>query len=570
MLAAMPDPTRSEWVVTNSEAIAPHAMVTADRGVAVDAALDVLREGGNAVDAAVTTAFVMGVAEPALSGIGGVAAMVIRMSDGRETVIDGSGLAPRAAGPKMFELEASQSGKGMYGWPAVVGDANNVGYRSVGVPGMVAAMSLALERYGTIDLRRAVEPAIALARSGVVMDIHLTNTLATSADRLWRFAASKRTYFKADGLPLHPPTPLEGGGDRLVMSDLARSLEELGRHGADALYRGDLARAIVGDVRANGGILELDDLAAYKARELEPLVTEHRGHHIATLPGCGGGITVVEALNILDRLGLPSIERRSARYLHLLAEAQRLAFRDRFELLADPDQVDAPFAELASRGHAERIRASIDPSRASGSDRGSAASDTAGQAAVPADVPHTTHLCVVDPSRMCVALTSTLGGAFGSSAVLGDTGVVLANVMTWFDPRPDRLNSIAGGKRILWAPSPGIASRDGAPRMVVGGSGGRRLISGVLQAIIDVIDHGDGAQASVNSWRVHDEGSGTLVDTRVPREIQAELASMGHKVVPTDDTIASPAFGRINAIVVEDDRFHGGVTRMRPSVAAGY
>jgi gamma-glutamyltranspeptidase / glutathione hydrolase len=536
-------------------------MVTADQPVATDAALRVLREGGNAVDAAVTAAFVMAVAEPALCGIGGVAAMVIRLPDGRETVIDGSGLASHAARPDMFDL-ADAGVKGMYGWPAVADDANNVGYRSVGVPGMVAAISLALERYGTIDLRRAVEPAAVLARDGLLVDIHLTNTLATYAERLWAFPASKRTFFKPSGLPLHPPAALEGGGDRLVQGDLARSLEAIRRDGADSFYRGELAHAIVDEVRRNGGILDLEDLGSYEARELVPLVTTHRGHRVATLTDVGGGITVVEALNVLEAIGLPAIDRWSARYMHLLAEAQRHAFKDRFELLADPAQTRAPFALVASAERAAEVSGRIDPQRVP--------AGAVPAAAIVPDVPHTTHLCVVDASRTCVSLTSTLGGAFGSAAVLGDTGILLANVMTWFDPRPGRLNSIAGGKRILWAPSPVIASLDGKPRLLVGGSGGRRLISGVLQTIVNVIDHGDGPQDAVSAWRVHDEGSGTLVDSRVPGELRDELALMGHNVVPVEETLASPAFGRLNAIAIDDDLLRAGVARMRPSTAAGY
>ncbi len=312
----MPDSTRSEWIIAKSEARAPRGMVAADHPAATDAGLEVLREGGNAIDAAVAAAFAMGVAEPALSGIGGVAVMVIRFPDGRETVIDGSGLAPRAATPDMFPLAPSSTAKGMYGWPAVVGDQNNVGYRSAGVPGMVAAMTLALERYGTIDLARATRPAADLARRGRDVDFHLTLTLATYAERLWPFPESKRTFYKENGLPLHPPTALEGGGDRLFMRDLARSLELIGRDGPAALYRGELALAIVDDVTRGGGILTREDLAGYRAREIAPLVTEHRGHRIATNPECGGGITVVEMLNILEQDELGRLDRSSAPYLH--------------------------------------------------------------------------------------------------------------------------------------------------------------------------------------------------------------------------------------------------------------
>jgi gamma-glutamyltranspeptidase/glutathione hydrolase len=429
---------------------------------------------------------------------------------------------------------------------------------------MVAAASLALERYGTIDLSRAVRPAVAAAREGIPMDLFHVLTFANYAERLWEFPESKRTFYKHGGLPLHPPTALEGGGDRLVQADLARSLEMIGRDGADAFYRGPLARAIVEDVRRGGGLLSLEELAAYEAREIAPLVIEHRGHRVATNPECGGGITMAEMLNIIDGFDLGGLDRRSARYMHLVGEACRRAFLDRFAFLGDPAHVDAPFARLASREHAERIRAEIDPARAT-PERGPSVA-----AKVTADVPHTTHLCVVDGSRMCVALTSTLGGAFGSSAVIRGTGILLANVMTWFDPRAGRPNSIAGGKRILWAPSPAIVSRDGEPRLVVGASGGRRLISAVAQTILNVVAHGDGPQDAVNGLRVHYEAGPMLVDTRVPRETRDELERMGHAVAPTEETIGSAAFGRLNAILVERDRLRGGVGRLRQSIAAGF
>jgi len=555
----MPDAARSEWVIEKTQPSAPRAMVTTDHPAATEAALQVLHDGGNAVDAAVTAAYVMGVVEPALSGIGGVAALVIRLPDGRETVIDGSGLAPRAAGPDMFRIAEGAEMRGMYGWPAVEGDANNVGYRSVGVPGMVAATALALGRYGTIPLSRAIAPAAELAARGLEVDLFVTLTFATYAERLWAYPESKRTFYKRDGLPLRPPTPLEGGGDKLVQTDLSRSLEAIARRGPEALYRGELAERIVDDVRLAGGILSLEDLASYEAREVAPLAIEHGGHLVATNPECGGGVTVAEMLNILDAFDLGALERGSAEYLHLLAVAARQAFADRFEHLGDPAHVAAPFERLTSREHADAVRADVRTGRAR----------PQVVAGVP-DVPNTTHMCVVDPSRMCVSLTSTLGGAFGSGAVIRGTGILLANVMTWFDPRPGRPSSIAGGKRILWAPSPAIVSRGGQPRFVVGGSGGRRLISGVAQAILNVVHHGDGPQAAVNGLRVHDEGSGTLVDTRASAQALEELARMGHRVVPTAETLTLASFGRVNGILIDGDRLLGGVPRLRASTAAGF
>ena len=191
-------------------------------------------------------------------------------------------------------------------------------------------------------------------------------------------------------------------------------------------------------------------------------------------------------------------------------------------------------------------------------------------AAAADDVAHTTHVSVVDERRMCVSLTSTLGGGFGSGVVARGTGIVLANVMTWFDPRPGRPNSIAPGKRILWAPAPSVVSRDGAPRLVVGAPGGRKLITAVLQSILNVLDHGDAPQEAVNGLRVHCEGPETWVDARMPAETRAQLAAMGHTVVVKEETLSSTWFGRPNAILIDGATLRGGVNRLKPSTAAGY
>lgn len=557
MLRVMPDGARSEWIITKTEAVAQRGMVTADRPEAAEAGVAVLRDGGNAVDAAVTAAFAVGVAEPATSGVGGVACMVIRFPDGFETFIDGSSTAPLAAHPQMFRVAPSGRG-GMYGWPATEDNENNVGYRSVGVPGMVSAMALALERYGTVSLRRAMAPAIDLAREGIEIDHSLALHFASYADRLWQYPETRRVFYKAGGLPPRPATGTEPA-DRMVQPELARSLEAISRGGPEMLYGGELGRAIVDAVRAHGGILTLEELAGYRARERAPLVAQYKGHRIATSPE-SGGTTVIEALNVVEPWDLASLERTSARYVHLLAEAQRRAFADRLTLLGDPAFVDAPFERLASKAHAAAVRSTIDPSRASPEQ----------QPAMTADVAHTTHVSAVDSQGICVALTSTLGGAFGSCVVPEGTGALLANVMTWFDPRPGRANSIAPGKRILWAVSPSILSREGRARLVVGAPGGRKIISAVMQSIVNVVDHGDGPQDAVNGLRVHCEGPETWVDARYPERTRTELGLMGHDVVVKDETISSVWFAKPNAILIDGEALRAGVNRLKPSTAVGY
>ncbi len=549
---------RSEWLIAKTEAVAQHGMVTADQPLAARAGLDALRSGGNAVDAAVTAAFAMGVVEPYTSGVGGVAVVVIRTPDGRTAVVDGSTTAPLASSEDMFRVAASGTA-GMYGWPATIGNENNAGPRSVGVPGMVGAMELALARYGTFALRRAIEPALALARDGFEIDYYLALATAACADRLWPNAEAKRVLFKEGGLPYRSALGLESG-DRVVQTDLARTLETIAGGGSDAFYRGPIAAAIVDDVRALGGILTREDFAAFRARELTPLVCEYRDRSLVTVPETSGAITLIEALNLLEVFPLGELEQSGTTSLHLIAEASRRAFADRLTLLADPRYARVPFERLVSKEYAAELRRSIDPARA-------------GHVAVAAgaDPAHTTHICAIDADRTMVSLTATLGQGYGSGVVPRGTGIVLADVMTWFDPVPGRANSIAPGKRILWAPAPVLALREGRPSFAVGAPGGRKLITSVLQTIVNLVDYGDGPQAAVNQPRVHCEGRQTMVDARVPEEVRRELAAMGHEVVVREESIGSGWFGRPNAITVDaDGMLRAGVNRLKPSVAMGH
>jgi len=549
---------RSEWLIEKTEAIADHGMVTADQPLAARAGLDALRAGGNAVDAAVTAAFAMGVVEPFTSGVGGVAVAVIRTADGHTAVIDGSTTAPLGAREDMFRAAASGTA-GMYGWPATVGNENNVGPRSVGVPGMVGAMALALERHGTFSLRHAIEPALALARDGFEIDYFLALATSACADRLWPNAEAKRVFFKEGGLPYRSALGLESG-DRVIQSDLARTLETIADGGPQAFYRGPIADAIVEDARALGGILTREDFAEFEPRELAPLTSDYRGWTLVTVPETSGGITVIEALNLLEGFRLGELEQSGTAELHLIAEASRRAFVDRLTQLADPRHTRVPFERLASKEYAEELRRSIDPAHAG------AATVAAG-----ADAAHTTHICAIDARRTMVSLTTTLGQGYGSGVVPRGTGIVLADVMTWFDPVPGRANSIAPGKRILWAPSPVLALRGGRPAFAVGAPGGRKLITSVLQTIVNLIDHADGPQAAVNRPRVHCEGRQTLIDARVREDVRHELAAMGHELVVREETIGSGWFGRPNAIAVDaQGMLRAGVNRLKPSIAMGH
>jgi gamma-glutamyltranspeptidase/glutathione hydrolase len=510
---------RSEWSHAKTEPASRHGMVTAEHHLAAEAGVEVMQDGGNAIDAAIAAAFVMGVVEPFTSGIGGIAGLVIRRADGTSTSIDGGTRAPRAARPDMFELMGGGARSGMYLWPAVKDNANIEGPLSVGVPGQPAALLHALERYGTLPRERVMAPAIRLAREGFEVDWYVSLSLAMYHERLGRAGDGKRIFFRSSGAPLRPPIGTEPS-DKLVQSDLARSLESIAREGPRVLYDGELGRAIVAGVRDSGGILSEEDLRGYAPREEAALETMYHGHRVLTLPGLTGGPTVARALAILDAFPVGANEQGSADHLHLVAEAIRASFLHRFSSLAD----------------------------------------------------HTTHLNAIDRDRTMVSLTQTLGQGFGSGFVPKGTGVVLLDTMTWFDPVPDHPNSVAPGKRVLWAGSPAVVLRDGSPFLAVGAPGGRKIMSAVTQSIVNVVDFGDGPQDAVNRPRVHDEGEGLLVDSRIPESVRNALAELGHTIEVKEETLMSAWFARPQAILVDQQSGHlrGGVDALKPAVAVGF
>jgi gamma-glutamyltranspeptidase/glutathione hydrolase len=509
---------RSQWHHSKTEPVARDGMVTAEHHLAAEAGIEILRDGGNAVDAAVAAAFVMGVVEPFTSGIGGIAGLVIRRADGTVVSIEGPTRAPLGARAEMFELIGDGSRAGMYLWPAVKGGANVDGATSVTVPGQAAALCLALERYGSLPRARVMEPAIRLARDGFEIDWYVALSFAMYAERLWKAGDARRIFYRPSGAPLRPPIGTEPS-DRVVQTDLARTLECIAREGPDVLYRGEIAEAIVSDVRASGGVLGAEDLAKYEARVGTPLQTMYRGHRIITLDGLSGGPTIARALTVLDAFPVGAKERGGVDHLHLVAEALRASFLHRFSQRAD----------------------------------------------------HTTHLNAVDKDLTMVALTQTLGQGFGSGFVPKGTGIVLVDGMTWFDPVPGHPNSIAPGKQVLWAGSPTLIVRGDKPLLAVGAPGGRKIMSAVPQAIVNVVDFGDGPQDAVNRPRVHDEGEGLLVDSRIPEEVRDGLAALGHQVVVKEETLMSAWFARPNAIMIDPKtgELRGGVDQLKPAIAIG-
>jgi gamma-glutamyltranspeptidase / glutathione hydrolase len=578
------DRTQSQWLIDKREAVAERGMVTAMHPLAAAAGLEILRAGGNAVDAAVATAFAIGVVEPAMSGVGGVAAMVMYSpSTGRATVIDGSSAAPAAARDAMFELAPESTTAGMYGWRGTVGDVQNTGYQAPVVPGQPACLLTAHERYGSGRLTRAqvMAPAIRLAEEGYAVDPYQAQTIAFAQRRLRAFPETTRTFFAQDGVP---PTPATGmrEADRIVQLDLVRTLRALAAAGPSALYEGEIGERLVADLKANGGVITREDLAAFAVREYEPLHTTYRGYDLFGLSPTSGSMTAFEALNILSHFDLASMRADSPEVVHVVAEALRHAFVDRFSYLADTAMESVPVDALLSSAYAEAIAATIELDRAD--PRAKAGDAWAFQPEATRRAPMriasgvvggdgcTTHLNVVDADRTMVACTSTLGEAFGSAVVAHGTGILLNNGMTWFDPEPGHINSIAPRKRTLWAPTPTLVVRDGRPFLAIGAPGGRRIISSLVQSLSNVLDFGLSVQAAVITPRIHCEGPLTEADGRLDPSVVEALTRKGHQIKLHEENGSSFRFARPGGIRVDPhtNQLTGGVHQYTPAWAMGF
>jgi len=547
---------RSRVVVTKQTPLAAHGMVAAEhpRGAAVGAAI--LARGGNAVDAAVATAFAMTVVEPFMSTIAGSGTMLVHMARRGETVaLNFNGVAPLAAHESIYKTIGGVS-DGLFSWPRTEHAANEHGHRAVAVPGSVAGLALALERYGTMALRDVLAPAIALARDGFETDWYLSQNHAKFMEELLAYPATAKNYLR-DGRWMHRPAGMQAG-DRVSYPDLARSLELIAKDGPDAFYRGAIAQAIVDDMAANGGLIRREDLAGYRVIVEPALRGRYRDVELALSPGPTGGVTALEILNILGEFPSARVGWRTVEGLHLRASAVARAFRDRFEHLGDPAMVKAPWERLVSKEHAQAAAADI----RRGKPRRTGAPRAADEC--------TTHLSVVDRQRNMVALTNTAVSLWGSRVVVPGTGILLNNGMIWFDPVPGKPNSVASGKRGLVNMVPALGFRRGRPAFTVGAPGGRGIISAIPQVIANLVDGKATAQAAVEAPRVHTEGAEVLVSTRVGDKALAGLARKGHVVVPKEESYSTLNFARPVAIRVTARGLEAGCEQYSAAAAAGH
>jgi gamma-glutamyltranspeptidase/glutathione hydrolase len=472
---------------------------------AAKAGMDILAAGGNAVDAAVAAALAAGVAAVSSCGIGGYGGhLVIAFPSGKTTAIDFNTTAPAAARPDMFPLD--ERGQ-------VKGQVNTYGWLAASVPGTLAGLQLALNRYGTLPLVKVLQPAIRLARDGFEVSRSLAGVIKAAAGRLKNDPGSARLLFK-NGEPLRE-------GDTLRNPDLAALLEKLaGDNSVRAFYRGEIARRIAAAFKQNGGLVTADDLAAYQAREVEPLQFTWRGRTIVTAPLTAGGLTVLQALATLRALGW---EGGGDKATHARLEALRLAWHDRLTLLGDPEKVEVPVARLLSKAYAEQSAERV----------GKAVKE---QKPVPGasdgrSTGGTTHLCAADGKGLMVALTLTHGGSFGACVAVDGLGLLLGHGMSRFDPRPRRPNSPGPGKRPLHNMCPTMVLQDGRPVAALGAIGGRRIPNALFDVLVNLVGLRRSLSDAVQAPRMHTEGGLDLTCTAGWLEAELDhLKKVGYAV----------------------------------------
>ncbi len=547
---AAPDPVRGK-----------HAMVASQHPLASQIGVEVMKRGGNAVDAAIAVGLALAVVYPEAGNIGGGGFMVIRRPDGKAFAIDYREMAPKAATRYVFVDKEGNLIRGEGG--------STIGYRASGVPGTLAGFDLAFKKYGSGKVKWAdlVEPARRLAVDGYVLTNRLAVLLYAYREHLAKYPDSNRIFLN-NGKYFEE-------GDLFKQPELAATLGRIQKNGAAEFYTGQTARMIADDMKANNGLITLEDLRNYVAKEREPLKGTYRGHEIITMPPpSSGGIVMLQVLNMLEPHNIKAMGHNSSTMLHLYTEASRRAFADRAEYMADPDFADVPAAALVQKSYAAERMKSFDPKKA-----------VASQTVRPGDLKgsegtETTHYTIVDPAGTFVSNTYTINDLYGSRVTAKGTGVLLNDEMDDFAARPGRpnlfglvqgeRNKVEGGKRPLSSMTPTIVMRnDGSPWFAVGARGGPRIISAVMQSVINVIDFEMNIQQAIDAPRVHHqwlpdelfyEQFGISADT------MSVLSSFGHKFVDRPGNIASAT-----AIMIDKDGVRLGAIDSRSDGAAiGY
>jgi gamma-glutamyltranspeptidase / glutathione hydrolase len=520
------------------------AMIVAAQAEAAEAGASMLQAGGNAVDAAIACALVQGVVDPLMTGIAGFGSAGIYFpAQSFHGYLDFHAPAPAAARPQMWEQLIEGEARDGYGF-ILKGKVNDVGYQSACVPASLKAYFEAHARLGALPWREIVAPAIEWAERGWMVRPHVEffwsepgmMGRASGLDRLAFSPSGRRLYCRADGTP-------KGVGDLVQNPDYANTLRMIAEGGSDVFYKGELAQRIARDMREHGGLITAEDLATYQPKWLDPLRGSYRGYEITTNNPPGGGLMLVEMLNMLERFDLAKIGHNSAEYLRVVCEAMKRATLDKDNFIGDPGFIDVPLSRLASKEYAAALAKEIAARRK-------------------ADVPRfntgfpskdTTQVCVIDRDGNCVTMTHSLG--MPSGVITDGLGFFYNGCMAVFDPRPGRAGSIAPGKARFTSVCPSIVFRDGKPYLVIGAPGATQIAMGVLQAILNVIDFDMTMTEALSAPRFSATSNAIDVSNRILRGTTRQLEAEGYEVIRSPYTFG---FAAVHGIRVDGDRLDGG------------
>ena len=526
---------------------AAQSMIVAPQPEAVEAGTEVLAQGGSAVDAVLACAFTQGVVDPMMCGIGGLGSMqIFDPATGTHTILDGLSTCPAAATPEMWEGIFERECADGYGY-VLQGAVNELGHKAVTTPGILRVFEAAHARFGKLDWSRLFQPAIGFAEDGWMIRPHVAAMFTMNEAAYGRRSYADKLSYTDDGTRLY----MRNGapkrvGDPVRNPELAATLRELAANGAESFFTGDIACRIVADMAAHGGLLSAADLAGFRIREHTPLEITYRGRRIAVPPPPAGGIVIIEMLPILERFDLVALGHNSPEYIRIIAEAMKIAGRDKEIHIGDPDFVPPPLDMLLSDTYADACAARI------------ASGEKTSLPRVGGDAKHTTTISCVDAKGQVVSLTHTLGTPSG--VMPPGMGFMLNGAMNWYDPRPGRAGSIASGKRRFSSMSPTIVLEGNIPVATLGAPGGAWIGVAILQVLLNLLDWGMTIQEAVQTPRFSATTDAIDISNRIPRGVQRVVEAMGYEVKrsPMSFPFAAP-----HGITTWDGILQGGADPQR-------
>lgn len=530
-----------------------NATIVAPQPEAVEAGAHVLERGGNAIDAALACAFVQGVVDPQMAGIGGFGSMHVHMpKKGVHDILEFYARAPLKATPDMWRGAIKHESRDGFGY-VLEGNVSDIGYLAVCTPGSLKGYETALRDYGTFDWADLIAPAIRYARDGFMIRSHMhwywtkdqsNDGFANTFEKLRYSATGRRVYFHEDG-------SIRNVGETLVNTDMAETLERIARSGgSDIFYHGEIAEQIAGDFKANGGLIDRQDLARYELSRVKPVWGEYRGHRIATSPPPGSGFPLLELLHIMEQFDVGAMQHGSTEHIRILFEAMKRMTIDKDAHMGDPAYVDVPYEELLSSDHAVALAASIK------------AGERANVARLDRSQRDTTHISVIDKDGNAVAMTHTLGSPSG--AITDGLGFMYNGTMSRFNPVPGKPGSIAPGKRRPSSAAPTIVFKDEEPSIVIGAPGGSYIAPAVAQCLMNMIDFGMPVLEAVVAPRIVGVSNTIDICNRIRHSVEDELRAEGYQVARSPQTYA---FAAVHAIRIEDGVSRGAADPQRDGMA---